>query len=182
MLQCPNTSAVKNIGHTSRHRSCKLDTTHQRCPCAPPRQPRPAAPCGSKAATIERCCFSSSQGRSSSANEALPAMLAGVVVGTAVAALQWLGPAVPASHAADLNPYQEAKQMVYGPTADGSIRGCPSNVNPNCISTGGATADMPLSDGLAAATCVIAAAGQDQSGMSHAHQLSCRDQSAAYSK
>lgn len=63
-------------------------------------------------------------------------MLAGVVVGTAVAALQWLGPAVPASHAADLNPYQEAKQMVYGPTADGSIRGCPSNVNPNCISTG----------------------------------------------
>ncbi|WIA19830.1 hypothetical protein OEZ85_005738 [Tetradesmus obliquus] len=63
-------------------------------------------------------------------------MLAGVMVGTAVAVLQWLGPAVPASHAADLNPYQEAKQMVYGPTADGSIRGCPSNVNPNCISTG----------------------------------------------
>jgi hypothetical protein len=67
-------------------------------------------------------------------------VLAGVVVSTAVAALQWLGPSVPASKAADLNPYQEAKQMVYGPTADGSIQGCPSNVNPNCVSTGKASA------------------------------------------
>jgi hypothetical protein len=32
--------------------------------------------------------------------------------------------------------------MVYGPTADGSIRGCPSNVNPNCVSTGKASAKV----------------------------------------
>eukprot|EP00878_Enallax_costatus_P028215 GHUV01030449.1.p1 GENE.GHUV01030449.1~~GHUV01030449.1.p1 ORF type:complete len:143 (-),score=2.90 GHUV01030449.1:1213-1641(-) len=28
-----------------------------------------------------------------------------------------------------LTPYEESKRMVYGPTADGSIRGCPSNVS-----------------------------------------------------
>lgn len=44
---------------------------------------------------------------------------------------------LPFSSVAALSPYEEAKQLVYGPTADGRVRACPSNVNPNCVSTGG---------------------------------------------
>jgi hypothetical protein len=118
-------------------------------------QPRSSPPSRGSRATIDQRDISLSKNCGSrSAIGPLPAVLAGVVVGTAVAALQWLGPAVPASTAADLNPYQEAKQMVYGPTADGSIRGCPSNVNPNCVSTGKASAwvcQVELSSGSTAA-------------------------------
>jgi hypothetical protein len=129
-------------GSTSRHRSWAPGTVQQqgqRCCCMQPRQTPPS--CRSKLRRGERHFSTRSDHRSTSTNGPLPAVLTGVVVvGTAVAALQWFGPSLPASTAADLNPYQEAKQMVYGPTADGSIRGCPSNVNPNCISTGEAVA------------------------------------------
>lgn len=49
----------------------------------------------------------------------LASVLAGAV---AVPLLLW------PPHSAALTPYEESKRMVYGPTADGSIRGCPSNV------------------------------------------------------
>lgn len=39
-----------------------------------------------------------------------------------------------------LTPYEESKRMVYGPTADGSIRGCPSNVS-EAIENGTPTLD-----------------------------------------
>lgn len=35
-----------------------------------------------------------------------------------------------------VTPYEEARRIVYGPLADGTIRSCPSSINPNCISTG----------------------------------------------
>ncbi len=40
---------------------------------------------------------------------------------------------------AALTPYQEAQKLVYGPTADGSVRSCPTNINPNCVGTGAFT-------------------------------------------
>lgn len=34
------------------------------------------------------------------------------------------------------SPYAEAKRLAYGPTEDGRVRSCPTNINPNCVSTG----------------------------------------------
>lgn len=34
-----------------------------------------------------------------------------------------------------MSPYEEARNLKYGPTQEGTVRACPSNVNPNCVST-----------------------------------------------
>jgi hypothetical protein len=137
MLQPTQQRTYSGQQQRASHRAWALaPVQQQRCCCLPLLHARPVLSCSSRAAQEERSASTFSISSSGNINGALPAMLAGVAVGTAVAVLQWLGPSVPASYAVDLNPYQEAKQMVYGPTADGSIRGCPSNVNPNCVSTG----------------------------------------------
>lgn len=40
-----------------------------------------------------------------------------------------------AAAAADLTPYERGFKMQYGLSQDGKIRGCPSDVNPNCVSS-----------------------------------------------
>lgn len=54
--------------------------------------------------------------------------------------------------AAALTPYQRGLALEYGLSADGRIRSCPSDANPNCISTSGNnTVRLPWTAALRAA-------------------------------
>lgn len=61
-------------------------------------------------------------------------LLSSVLSGASAAAAATFSPPQSAS-AADLTPYQRGFQLEYGLTQEGRIRGCPSDVNPNCVSS-----------------------------------------------
>jgi hypothetical protein len=61
-------------------------------------------------------------------------LLSSVLSGASAAAAATLSPPQSAS-AVDLTPYQRGFQLEYGLTQEGRIRGCPSDVNPNCVSS-----------------------------------------------
>jgi hypothetical protein len=75
----------------------------------------------------------SAPGRSAGAPNTSRRRLGSQLSAAAALSLLWLRP-LPA---AALTPYQRGLALEYGLSADGRIRSCPSDANPNCISTSG---------------------------------------------
>ena len=76
----------------------------------------------------------------------------------AAAALAASAPALPAAATDSLTPFQRGFALEYGLTQEGRIRSCPTDANPNCVSTSATNMVRPLSSLEEPASCHLPSA------------------------